>query len=173
MLHGSQRPAICRCAPLRLWPCRSASSSAQRIALRSVCATPAPAARPPIDPSTLTPPADLAEVPSDATVSPSGLAWRVLHAGHGTEHPGPTSRVVSDSTTWLPYRTLVTSSLGHVPDTLALSSVIAGLRAGLPLIFEGEERRFWIRGELAYVRASSDWARRGRIVMDVALRAIE
>ena len=38
-------------------------------------------------------PADVAAPPEDSEATPSGLAYRVLTPGTGSEHPGPTDRV--------------------------------------------------------------------------------
>ena len=46
-------------------------------------------------------PDDVAAAPADAETTASGLAHKVIQAGTGTEHPGPTTNVTVHYTGWL------------------------------------------------------------------------
>lgn len=125
----------------------------------------------PAAPGALPAPPDVGAVPADATTTSTGLASRVLRAGTGTEHPTAASRVQVHYTGWTTDGTMFDSSRTRgEPATFPLSGVIAGWTEGVQLMVEGEERRFWIPGPLAY----GDTPRRpgapaGMLVFDVEL----
>ena len=125
----------------------------------------------PAEPGALPAPPDVGAIPADATTTSTGLASRVLHAGTGTEHPTAASRVQVHYTGWTTDGTMFDSSRTRgEPATFPLSGVIAGWTEGVQLMVEGEERRFWIPGPLAY----GDTPRRpgapsGMLVFDVEL----
>jgi len=119
-------------------------------------------------------PSELAAVPPDADRSPSGLAWRVLHAGHGDRHPSATSRVLVEYTGWTSDGRKFDSSRDRGrPVALPLEHLIAGWREGLPLMVVGEERRFWIPADLAYGKSPHAGRPAGMLVYDVELLAID
>jgi len=95
-------------------------------------------------------PPDVAEPPAQATRTSSGLAWKLLAKGQGTEHPGPHDKVTIVFTGWKADGEVIESS---VPDgepwTLLLDDVIKGLSEGLRLMGKGEKRRLWIPAALA------------------------
>ncbi|MEZ4241909.1 MAG: FKBP-type peptidyl-prolyl cis-trans isomerase [Myxococcota bacterium] len=118
-------------------------------------------------------PADVSAPPADATKTASGLAYKVLQPGKGTEHPGPTSKVTVHYTGW-------TASDGKMfdssvqrgePASFALNGVIKGWTEGLQLMTEGEKARFWIPGDLAYGDRPGRPA--GMLVFDVELISID
>jgi peptidylprolyl isomerase len=109
--------------------------------------TPAPK---PVDPA-LVAPDDVAAPPADAGKSDSGLAWKVIKEGTGTSHPSATERVEVHYTGWKTDGEMFDSSVERgQPTSFALNGVIKGWTEGVQLMVEGEKRRFWIPGNLAY-----------------------
>ncbi len=119
---------------------------------------------------TLPPPPDVAAAPADATTTASGLASKVLEAGTGTEHPGPTDKVKVHYTGWTKDGKMFDSSvLRGQPITFPLNGVIPGWTEGLQLMVVGEKRRLWIPGALAYGTNPRPGAPVGDLVFDVEL----
>ena len=113
-------------------------------------------------------PSDVSAPPSSAQKTESGLAYRVLRAGTGTEHPSSTSKVTVHYTGWTTDGVMFDSSVkwGR-PISFPLQSVIAGWSEGLQLMVKGEKTRFWIPEELAYQGRAG--APKGMLVFDVEL----
>ncbi len=117
-------------------------------------------------------PADVAAAPADATVTPSGLASRLLEAGTGTQHPGPRSRVLVHYSGWTTDGKMFDSSVSRgEPIAFGLYQVIPGWTEGVQLMVEGEKRRLWIPEALAY--GGRPGAPAGMLVFDVELIRIE
>ena len=77
-------------------------------------------------------PSDVAAAPADAEKSPSGLAWKVLAKGTGTEHPMPNDRVTVNYTGWTTDGKMFDSSTKRGrPATFVLSRVIKGWTEGV------------------------------------------
>ncbi len=115
-------------------------------------------------------PEDVAAVPADAERSASGLAWRVLVPGTGTQHPESDSRVEVHYTGWTSDGEMFDSSrVRGQTATFPLNRVIAGWTEGVQLMVAGEQRRFWIPPELAYANSSRPGAPQGLLVFDVEL----
>jgi len=119
-------------------------------------------------------PADVAAPPEDSETTPSGLSYRVLTPGTGTEHPGATDRVKVYYSGWKTDGDMFDGSIIQGgPGTYSLEGVIAGWTEGVQLMVVGEKRRFWIPAELAYgetpKRASQP---AGMLVFDIELLAI-
>ncbi len=96
-------------------------------------------------------PADVAAAPADAETTASGLVHKVVQAGTGDQHPGPTANVTVHYTGWLTDGSMFDSSVARgEPSSFPLNGVIAGWTEGLQLMVVGEKRRFWIPGDLAY-----------------------
>jgi len=113
-------------------------------------------------------PPDVAAPPEDAEVTDSGLASKVLEAGSGTKHPGPTDTVVAHYTGWTTDGKMFDSSRARgEPIRFPLNRVIPGWIEGLQLMVEGEKRRLWIPEELAYKGQAGRPA--GMLVFDVEL----
>lgn len=112
-------------------------------------------------------PPDVAAPPANAARTASGLASRVLAAGTGTAHPGPTDRVSVHYTGWTTDGHQFDSSRGGAPATFPLDHVIAGWTEGVQLMVVGERRRFWIPQDLAY--RGQPGAPAGMLVFDVEL----
>ena len=116
-------------------------------------------------------PADLTAPPADAERSRSGLAWKVLREGTGTERPGRRSRVRVNYSGWTTDGRLFDSTvLRGQPAELRLDAVIAGWTEGMRQMTEGEVRRFWIPAKLAY-EGSPDRPQ-GMLVFDIELLEI-
>ncbi len=116
-------------------------------------------------------PPDVAAAPSDASVTKSGLASKVLKAGTGLRRPKRSSRVSVHYTGWTTDGKMFDSSVARgKPSIFILNQVIPGWTQGLQLMVEGEKRRFWIPEELAYKGAKGSPA--GMLVFDVELLEI-
>jgi peptidylprolyl isomerase len=91
---------------------------------------------PPAPPET---PDHLAEAPIDSQKTPSGLAYKVLSTGTGTENPIERSIVEVHYTGWTSDGTLFDSSVVRdTPAEFPLDQVIAGWTEGLQLMTVGE-----------------------------------
>ena len=96
-------------------------------------------------------PDDVAAPPADAETTASGLAHKVVQAGTGDQHPGPTARVTVHYTGWLTDGSMFDSSVARgAPASFPLNGVIGGWTEGVQLMVVGEKRRFWIPADLGY-----------------------
>ena len=117
-------------------------------------------------------PADVAAPPADATVTASGLAHKLLRAGSGTEHPGPTSTVTVTYTGWTTDGKMFDTSDNHGGSAaFRLNQVIEGWTEGVQLMVVSEQRRFWIPESLAYKGQAGSPA--GMLVFDIELLSFE
>ena len=113
-------------------------------------------------------PPDVAAPPADAEVTSSGLASKKLAAGTGTRHPTRNGIVKVHYTGWTTDGKMFDSSVAKgAPAVFRLTQVIPGWTEGIPLMVEGETRRFWIPKKLAY-RGQSGMPE-GMLVFDVEL----
>jgi peptidylprolyl isomerase len=112
-------------------------------------------------------PADVAMPAADATVTASGLAYKILTPGTG-KSPKRRDTVVVHYSGWTSDGKMFDSSvLRDEPAEFALTAVIPGWTEGLQLMKEGEKTRFWIPSRLAY---KNDPAKPlGMLVFDVTL----
>lgn len=119
-------------------------------------------------PSPTVPPVDVAAPPADALRTPSGLAYKVIKKGTGTEHPKKSSRVTVHYSGWQTNGKLFDSSVMRgQPATFGLGDVIEGWTEGVQLMVVGEKTRFWIPEKLAYKGQSG--VPSGMLVFDVEL----
>jgi len=120
-------------------------------------------------------PEDVAAPSAGATVTPSGLAYRVLRAGTSTDHPTDGSRITVHYSAWTKDGRLFDSSVQRgQPFSFTTSQVIPGWAEGIQLMTVGSVYRFWIPAELAYgdkPRYSSMPA--GQLTFDVELIGFE
>lgn len=116
-------------------------------------------------------PENVAAPPEVAQHSESGLAWIVLREGHGERHPVPEDRVRVHYTGWQTDGEMFDSSVVRgEPAEFPLGRLIDGWVEGVQLMTEGEQRRFWIPGDLAYdKRPDRPGAPKGMLVFDVEL----
>jgi peptidylprolyl isomerase len=134
-------------------------------------AAPPPAPEPAAAPSTMPAPDDVAAPPADATKTASGLSYKVMQKGTGTEHPTATSVVKVHYTGWTTDGKMFDSSVTRgEPAEFPLNRVIPGWTEGVQLMVVGEKTRFWIPSELAYKGAPGQPA--GMLVFDVELLEI-
>jgi peptidylprolyl isomerase len=112
-------------------------------------------------------PPDVAQPPSDAQRTSSGLLTRVLQPGTGSEHPSAGDIVTVNYTGWTADGKMFDSSLSRgKPNTFAVNRVIPGFGEALQLMVTGERRRAWIPESLAYRGQREP---RGTLVFDVEL----
>jgi peptidylprolyl isomerase len=135
--------------------------------------TPAPEATRPA-PNTPAAPEDVAAAPKDAKLTKSGLASKVLTPGSGKVRPTPNDQVSVHYTGWTKDGRMFDSSLTRgTPTTFGVTQVIPGWTEGLQLMVEGEKRRLWIPGKLAYgAQPAMAGAPAGDLVFDVELLSI-
>ena len=118
------------------------------------------------------PPPDVAVPPTDAMLTASGLAYKILKPGTGVRRPVPSDRVIVHYTGWTTDGKMFDSSVTRGnPATLALTDVIAGWTEGMQLMVEGERTRFWIPEDLAYEGEAG--SPMGMLVFEVDLIGIE
>jgi hypothetical protein len=127
---------------------------------------------PPVEVPQIPPPADVAAAPADAIRSSSNLASKVIAPGRGSRHPRPNSTVTVHYTGWTTDGKTFDSSVSRgEPSTFSLDGVIPGWTEGLQIMVEGEKRRFWIRGRLAYEGVPG--RPQGTLVFDIELIKID
>jgi len=152
---------------------RLLSSVSRLLSLTSVLTL---AACSPAPPSTevpqIPPPSDVAAAPADAVRTSTNLASKVITPGKGTRHPRPNSTVTVHYTGWTTDgRTFDSSVSRGEPSTFGLDAVIPGWTEGVQMMVEGEKRRFWIPGRLAY--EGSPGKPQGTLVFDIELIRID
>jgi peptidylprolyl isomerase len=114
-------------------------------------------------------PSDVAAPPADATVLPSGLAYKVLRQGPGKKHPAEGDRVLVSYTGWTSEGDIYDSSVlrGQQTVELPVSGGIKGWVEGIKLMTSGTKMRFWMPPNLAYLGIPDKW--NGPMVFDVEL----
>ena len=119
----------------------------------------------------ITPPLDVAAPPADASFTASGLASKVLQPGNSNVRPTVTSTVRVNYTGWTTDGKMFDSSIPRgEPTEFTVGGVIPGWTEGLQLMVEGEKRRFWIPGPLAYGDTSTNPnVPTGMLVFDIEL----
>jgi hypothetical protein len=96
-------------------------------------------------------PSDVGTPPSDATVTASGLAYKVLKPGDGKRKPGPGSVATVHYTGWTASGKGFDSSISRgKPANIPIDRVFPGWTEGLQTMSIGEEKRFWIPQNLAF-----------------------
>jgi peptidylprolyl isomerase len=135
-------------------------------AILAGCSSPVPS-----EPPAIPAPPDVAAAPADAVRTPTNLACKVLQAGTGTRHPRPNSEVTVHYTGWSTDGRMFDSSVARgEPATFRLDQVIPGWTEGVPMMVEGEKRRFWIPAKLAYEGVPG--RPQGLLVFDIELLKI-
>jgi FKBP-type peptidyl-prolyl cis-trans isomerase len=113
-------------------------------------------------------PPDVAAAPPEASRTSSNLASKVLQPGTGTRHPRANSEVTVHYTGWTTDGKMFDSSVAKgEPATFRLDGVIPGWTEGVQMMVEGEKRRFWIPGRLAY--HGQPGMPQGTLVFDIEL----
>lgn len=117
-------------------------------------------------------PSDVAAPPADSMKLASGLSYKVITPGTGTERPGPNSEVTVHYTGWTTDGQSFDSSVARgKPATFGVSQVIPGWTEGLQLMTVGETRRLWIPENLAY-KGQAGYPQ-GMLVFDVELLSFQ
>jgi len=117
-------------------------------------------------------PPDVSAPPTDATKTPSGLAYKVISGDAGGKKPGPTDRVTVHYSGWTTDGKMFDNSYSRGrPATFPLNRVIPGWTEGLQLMSPGDKARLWIPEELAY--KGKPGAPQGMLVFDVELLEIK
>jgi FKBP-type peptidyl-prolyl cis-trans isomerase len=114
-------------------------------------------------PGDLPAPPDVAAAPENAERTESGVACIVLREGSGKEHPAIYDKVTMHQVVWTTDGRMVMST-GNRPDPVEFpvtQSVLPGLREAIELMVEGEKRRCWIPGRLAFGEAAEGEPQRG------------
>jgi FKBP-type peptidyl-prolyl cis-trans isomerase len=116
-------------------------------------------------------PEDVKAAPATAKKTASGLAYRVLKAGTGTERPKATNTVEVHYSGWTPDGKMFDSSITRgEPIKFGLANVIPGWTEGVQLMKVGEKTRFWIPAALAYGdKPTRPGAPVGPLVFDIEL----
>lgn len=115
-------------------------------------------------------PTDVAAAPADAETTASGLASKVIEKGTGEKHPKATESVNVHYSGWTTDGKLFDSSVKRgQPISFPLNGVIAGWTEGVQLMVEGETRRFWIPGKMAYGDNPPAGYPAGTLVFDIQL----
>ena len=170
-------------AMVALWGCKTRDDSVQAPTLAVAStdeaksgATQVPAAGKDDIPA----PPDVSAAPADAQKNESGLMSKVLSKGTGTVHPTINDKVKVHYTGWTTDGKMFDSSVKRgQPAQFPLRNVIPGWTKGLQLMVEGEKRRFWIPGKLAYGEkpagnaANRPGPSKGMLVFDVELLSFE
>ena len=90
-------------------------------------------------------------IAADASVTPTGLASKVITPGRGGAKPVAASTVKVHYTGWTTDGQMFDNSYSRGETTkFPLGGVIKGWTEGLQLMTVGERTRFWIPAELAY-----------------------
>ncbi len=112
----------------------------------------------------IAPPADVAAAPASAEKTDTGLACVVLREGTGTEHPAIYDTVKMHQVVWTTdgKMHMNTGNRGAPVEFDVTQSVLPGLREAIELMVEGEKRRCWIPGRLAFGEAGATPATDGR-----------
>jgi peptidylprolyl isomerase len=112
-------------------------------------------------------PDDVQRAPVDAKRTGTGLSYKILKPGTGSEHPNATSSVTVNYSGWTTDGKLFDSSYPrHEPATFRLNRVIPGWTEGLQVMVAGEKCRFWIPEALAY---AGQGPVNGDLVFDIEL----
>jgi peptidylprolyl isomerase len=120
-----------------------------------------------IDERGLAPPPDVAAVPGHATLLESGLAYRILEPGIGTERPAPEDAVSVNFTCFYADGRLIDDTHPRGPVGFSLENTIPGFSEALPMMVRGEKRRLWVPESMANL--SDPPLYEGTIVFDVEL----
>jgi peptidylprolyl isomerase len=114
--------------------------------------------------------AELVGPSADAPRTWSGVAYRVLRHGGGTERPKPASTVTMHYTGWAGGSVFDDSVARGEPLTVAVDTVMPGLSEALQRMVVGEKSRYWIPAQLAYTPPGPPLS---ALLIDVELLAIQ
>jgi FKBP-type peptidyl-prolyl cis-trans isomerase len=120
-------------------------------------------------------PKDVAKAPADAKKTKSGLAYKVISPGKGTESPTADDTVVVHYSGWTKDGKMFDSSIARdEPARFPLKGVIPGWTEGVQLMKQGDKVRFWIPADLAYGDPPKrPGAPAGQLTFDIELLEIQ
>jgi FKBP-type peptidyl-prolyl cis-trans isomerase len=115
---------------------------------------------------------DVAAPPSGALRTKSGLAYKILHAGHGRNRPKLKDTVEVAFTGWTSQGEMFNTTVGRPrPAELPMAQLIPGWREALVAMVAGEQRRLWVPENLAMQGRAG--LPPGMLVFDLELLEIE
>jgi peptidylprolyl isomerase len=128
-----------------------------------------PAPKPPAVPE------DVKAAPATAKKLPSGLAYRLIKKGSGTQSPKSTDTVTVNYSGWTTDGKMFDSSIVRgEPTSFPLNHVIKGWTEGVQLMKVGDTMRFWIPADMAYGdKLTRPGAPSGMLVFDIELLSIK
>ncbi len=120
-------------------------------------------------------PKDVAAPPKDAKKTASGMHYKVLTKGKGTEHPAAEDTVLVHYSGWTKDGKMFDSSVTRgEPARFPLNRVIKGWTEGVQLMVVGEKTRFWIPADIAYGDTPKrPGAPSGQLTFDIELVEIQ
>ena len=124
-------------------------------------------------------PPDVAAPPENAEKTDSGLACVVLREGTGTKHPAIYDSVKMHQVVWTTdgKMQMNTGNREGPVEFDVTESVLPGLREAIELMVEGEKRRCWIPGRLAFgeegATPATDGRPRGTLVYELDLLSLK
>lgn len=119
-------------------------------------------------------PVDLKAPPASATKLSSGVSYRRIKKGSGTEHPSSKTQMLLDVSGWTLNGDLIESTVmaGH-PASFELISALRGWREVLPLMVVGDKVRIWIPAALAFGAKPRRGQPKGDLVYELELLALQ
>ena len=114
-------------------------------------------------------PPDVAAPPPNATVTPSGLAYKVITKGPGRKHPKPGDSVLVSYTGWTTDGKIFEGCAlrGQQNEEIPVSGGIPGWTEAIQLMTDGTKMRFWMPPKLAYEGLPDK--PQGMVVFDIQL----
>ena len=114
------------------------------------------------------PPDDVAKPPANAAATVSGVRSLVLTQGGGTDHPGPNDLFDVRYVAWTSTGKMVDQSPNH-PMLLGVHQLFPGFAEGVELMVQGEKRRIWVPGYLAFGDHPKTGLPAGDVTVDATL----
>jgi len=119
-------------------------------------------------------PPDLKAPPPKASKLESGISFRRLKNGNGTQHPSGTSKMLLHFSGWTVGGDLIESSvMAGTPATFDLITAMRGWREVLKLMVTGDKVRVWIPAALAFGNKPRRGQPKGDLVYELELLSIE
>lgn len=119
-------------------------------------------------------PPDLKAPPQSATKLESGIAFRYIKRGSGSEHPVVSNKMLLHFSGWTKRGDLIESSvMAGKPATFDLINAMRGWRDVLRLMVVGDKVRIWIPAALAFGDKPRRGQPKGDLVYELELLAIE
>jgi len=119
-------------------------------------------------------PVDLKAPSASAVKLESGVAYRRIKKGSGTEHPSGKTQMLLDFSGWTANGDLIESTVmaGH-PASFELINALRGWREVLQLMVVGDKVRIWIPAALAYGTKPRRGQPKGDLVYELELVAFQ